>query len=199
MAKTDQLGGRGARPKRLVTSEQQLLELGYAYVSRFAVTRARCRTYLADKVRAAVAEGAVRSDEGWRWVDAVLGRLESVGAINDARWAEGRALTLHRRGRALRVIARDLAQRGIGEEHAALAAEALAEAAGPEVDPDLVAAVTLARKRRLGPFGDPERAKERRARDMAALARAGFAFGLARKILEASDPDALLAECGLGR
>ncbi len=187
------------RPKRLVTNEQQLLELGYGYVSRFAVTQARCRKYLADKIQAAIAGGAVRPSEGWRWVDIVLGRLEAVGALNDARWAEGRALTLHRRGRAVRVIARDLAQKGIGAEHAASATDALTEAAGPDVDPDFVAAVTLARKRRLGPFGDPAKAKERRVRDMAALARAGFGFGLARKILDAPDPDSLLAECGLGR
>jgi regulatory protein len=194
----DDRAGRPARRGRVVTSEAALLELGYAYVSRFNVTRARCRTHLGDKMRAAVEVGAVPAEEARRWVDAVVARLETVGALDDARYAEGRALTLHRRGRATRVIARDLAQRGIGAEEAERATEALSEVGAEGVDPDFIAAVMLARKRRLGPFGDPARSRERRQKDLAVLGRAGFSFAMARRVIEAPEADALLAECGLG-
>ncbi len=59
-----------------------------------------------------------------------------------------------------------------------------------EANPDLAAAFTLARRRRLGPFRLAAR-EENRQRDMAVLGRAGFSFEIARKIVEADDVAAL--------
>jgi regulatory protein len=196
-------GGRGQsgaeekRRARVVASEDALRELGYRYLARFSVTRARCARYLSEKVRDAVDAGAVRPEESARWVEAVIARLTEVGALDDGRYAEAKAVTLHQRGRATRVIARQLALKGVGADDAAQALEALAEDVAGDLD--VVAAVTLARKRRLGPFGDPARREERRARDLGALARAGFPYALARRVVDAPDADALLAECAEGR
>ena len=52
------------------------------------------------------------------------------------------------------------------------------------------AAVALARRRRLGPFRQKDR-KEHRDRDLAAMARGGFEYQLARKVIDATDADAL--------
>jgi regulatory protein len=52
------------------------------------------------------------------------------------------------------------------------------------------AAVAFARRRRLGPFRVKDR-EEKKARDLASMARAGFAYALARKVIESTDPDAL--------
>ena len=51
--------------------------------------------------------------------------------------------------------------------------------------------MALARRRRLGPFRLPEQRADRRTKDLAAMARAGFAFDVARKVIDATDPDAL--------
>ena len=56
------------------------------------------------------------------------------------------------------------------------------------------AAVNLARRRRLGPF---RRAGERaamRGKDLAALARAGFSYPIAKRILDAATPEELERE-----
>ena len=53
------------------------------------------------------------------------------------------------------------------------------------------AAVALARRRRLGPFRPEKDRKDKRLRDLAAMARAGFAFDIAKKVIDAKDPDAL--------
>ena len=46
------------------------------------------------------------------------------------------------------------------------------------------AALSYARRRRLGPFRMPyDDSWERRQKDLAAMARAGFGFGLSKKIL----------------
>ena len=50
------------------------------------------------------------------------------------------------------------------------------------------AAARYARRRRLGPFRAAPEREERRQRDLAALARAGFAYDVARRVIEAETP-----------
>jgi regulatory protein len=51
--------------------------------------------------------------------------------------------------------------------------------------------VTLARRRRLGPYRPEADREARREKDLAALARAGFGYDIARTVIEASDIEAL--------
>ncbi len=51
------------------------------------------------------------------------------------------------------------------------------------------AAAALARRRRLGPYRAAEDRKDHRLRDLAAMARAGFAYDVAKKVIDAKDPD----------
>ena len=53
------------------------------------------------------------------------------------------------------------------------------------------AAVALARRRHLGPYRPLTERKDRRNRDLAAMARAGFDYDVARKVIDAIDVDAL--------
>ena len=49
----------------------------------------------------------------------------------------------------------------------------------------------MARRRRLGPYRPAEARKDQRLRDLATMARAGFAYDVARKVVDAASPDAL--------
>ena len=49
------------------------------------------------------------------------------------------------------------------------------------------AALALARRRRLGPFRPAADRAEHRTRDLAALARAGFNYDLARKVIDSQE------------
>ena len=61
------------------------------------------------------------------------------------------------------------------------------------VDPELERAVAYVRRRRLGPMRhDPEQRRARRERDLAAVARAGFPFGVALRVIDAEDLDGVL-------
>jgi regulatory protein len=53
---------------------------------------------------------------------------------------------------------------------------------------EMKAAVALAQRRRLGPFREKDRAGKR-DRDLAVMARAGFDYDLARKVIDAKDRD----------
>jgi regulatory protein len=53
------------------------------------------------------------------------------------------------------------------------------------------AAIALARRRRLGPYRAAKDRQECRARDLAAMARAGFDYDVARKVIDAASVEAL--------
>ena len=93
-----------------------------------------------------------------------------------------------RRGSSTRKVQAALRARGMSAEAVDEALDWLREAQG---DPELAAACTFARKRRLGPWRRGEADDDARRKEMAKLGRAGFGFGLARRVVEAEDPEML--------
>ncbi len=68
-----------------------------------------------------------------------------------------------------------------------------ARASGPG-EPELAAALACARRRRLGPYRPPPARKSMRQKDLASLARAGFAYDVARRVVEAETAEELERE-----
>ena len=96
---------------------------------------------------------------------------------------KGGVASLRRRGLSERMIRLKLKEKGLSDD---TIREALAQwAADAPEDGDLQAAINLARRRRLGPFRPTENRAERRDRDLAALARAGFDGDTARRVVDA--------------
>ncbi|MBF0393900.1 MAG: RecX family transcriptional regulator, partial [Alphaproteobacteria bacterium] len=79
-----------------------------------------------------------------------------------------------------------LASRGVEAE----VVEGAVEALGFEAD--FEAAVNLARRRRLGPFRAEAARADSRQRDLATMGRAGFGWEVARRVIDAENPDALV-------
>lgn len=99
----------------------------------------------------------------------------SMGAIDDGTYAEIKSQSASRNGKSRRAIAQTLARKGVDKE--------LVTAALEEVD-DLTAAVRFARKRGYGPFRRQDADPRQLSRELASLARQGFGFGLAQRIME---------------
>lgn len=119
-------------------------------------------------------------------VEATVARAVSAGLVDDARFARARLATLRRRGTSARGASAKLAAKGVPRAEIEAAMEA--ERAEAEHDPAAVeaeAALAYAKRRRLGPFRPPEARAAHRERDLAALARAGFSYVLARRTLDA--------------
>ncbi len=130
-------------------------------------------------------------DDGAAMIEALIKRYNEVGLLDDTQFAKVQAGSLNRRGSSARAIRAKLAEKGVANE---VIAETLERLKDEDRDPELTAAVTLARKRRLGPYrvlGDRLELKEK---DMAALARAGFNYSTAQKIIEAKTSDELEEE-----
>ena len=114
----------------------------------------------------------------------VVAGLVASGVLNDAEFAAGKARGLARSGLSRRAIAARLATKGVNAE--------IANSVLPsDPDTELAAALTLARRRRIGPFRveeTPDAAA--RQREMAILARAGFTRDAVNTAMAMSHDDA---------
>lgn len=179
-----------AKPPRRI-SATSLENSALHYLERFDSTAANLRRVLERKVRRAVAhpQASIDAEQARAWIAEVVAKMVRLGYVDDRRTARLKTESLFRRGVAPAMIRRRLALLGAPEDAVNEALAALAEDAGG--DAGLAAAVTLARRKRLGPFGKPELRAERRDRDLAALGRAGFDWETAHRVVDAPTPEDL--------
>jgi regulatory protein len=193
MAGHDNSAGRRQRKPRAL-SPAYLERVALAYLERFAASTASLKRVLANRIRRAADAGDPNAEQAVLWVQAVIEKMVRLGYVNDEAYARMKAASLHRRGLGRRRVAAELAQKGIGQEQVADAMAAVAEEQGVEDGAALerVAAWRFARRRRLGLYRPEAARAERRERDMAALARAGFSFDIVREVIEADkEPETL--------
>ena len=126
-----------------------------------------------------------------RVIAEMVAKFVAAGVIDDKAFAQTKARALHRRGTSNRLTRQKLKLAGIDGDTLDQAMAGLDQ----ELDTDprqreWRAATALARRRRLGPFRGKDR-KDHRNRDLAAMARAGFDYDLAKKVIDAADAAAL--------
>jgi regulatory protein len=167
------------RKPRPPLDPRTLRDLALHYAARFATTRAKLVTYLDRKVKERGWAGETRPD-----LQALADDFAAQGYIDDAAFARNRAESMGRRGYGARRIAGALHQAGIEEGLRADTLEITAEGAH-------AAAITLARRRRFGPFGEMAGDPAARQKQIAAMIRAGHGFDIARRIVNAPNEDSL--------
>jgi regulatory protein len=179
---------KGQTPRKITPNSLESEAL--LYLQRYATSAANLRRVLMRRVqRAAYAHDNDPLDSA-SLVEALVDRFVRSGMLDDRAYAEGRAASLHRRGVSRHRIAARLTAKGVALEDIA---DALSQLRDAHADLDLDAACNCARRRRLGPWRLKERA-ERRERDLAALARQGFGYELAIRVIDAADIASLEAE-----
>lgn len=168
----DPLASDGRRRAAPPLDPDALQRLALRYVERFATTRGRLVDYLRRKLR----------ERGWAGdgdpaPEALADRFAELGYIDDRAFAEARAASMARRGLGARRVRDAFRRDGIGQEDA--------EAVTPAIDARAAdAALAYARRKRLGPYAAVAPEREMLARQLAAMARAGHAYPLARRILD---------------
>ncbi|WP_407943004.1 RecX family transcriptional regulator [Methylorubrum podarium] len=127
-------------------------------------------------------------------IEETVARAQRAGLVDDARFAAARLRGLRRRGTSTRQAQARLAAKGIDAETiAATLAVEREEAQGAEAgeaDTEERAARAYARRRRLGPYRRPDAREAHRERDLAAMARAGFSYRLAKDVIGGEAEDA---------
>lgn len=167
------------RPPRPL-DRQRLNELALTYLARFATSAAKLEAYLRRKLRERGWDG-----EGEPPIADLVERCVRAGYVDDALYARSKAASLRRRGYGGRRVDQDLGAAGI-------AATLRAELRG-SLSEERQAALALARKRRLGPFGAAPADRPAREKQVAILLRAGHRLDIARQVVEADTVAALEA------
>jgi len=179
---------RMERPTRKRTgpkpvTKERLERIALHYLERFASSAENLRRVLLRRVDRSARLHGTDAAEGAQWVDALVERYRRSGLLDDRAYAEAKTQSLRRRGASARMVRQKLGAKGVDADTVAAALDA---AGGAD---DLAAAFAYARRRRLGPFGPAASRKDRRQRDMAALARAGYDYDTARKVIDARPED----------
>ena len=95
--------------------------------------------------------------EAKAWIDEIVDGLVRANAIDDSRYADGKTLTMLRRGQSSRKVRAYLASKGVNASTINAALSAATESLG---DADLEAAQAYALRRRFGPFRTQEASAE---------------------------------------
>ena len=138
------------------------------------------------------ATNAEERAQGHLWAREVTLERVQRGHLDDRKFARLWAEQLDRKGISQRAIHARLMQKGVEADIIQAVLADLAVRLGPRAEE--LRARAYARRRRLGPFRrDQERRTALRQRDLAAMARAGFAFDIALRVID-GDPDEWEAE-----
>jgi regulatory protein len=171
------------KPRKLKPGD--IKDAALHYLGRYAASVARLRQVMARRIRNSAKAHDFDPAPLLEELETVIAMLVRTGLLNDTAFAEVKARSLNRRGGSRRQIAAKLAASGLRPPETA-AAIAKLEAEIP--DAEFAAALAYARRRRLGTFrSEPDDSMERRRKDLASMARAGFALDLARRALAGED------------
>jgi regulatory protein len=169
-------------------SEDRLNKAALYYLGRYAASTDSVRRVLGRRVAKYAAGDGVDVETARGWIDAIIERLTRAGLLDDGNFADGRARTLFDRGLSVRMIRVKLSEKGLDR---AVVEQAIDKLMENHRDPDLIAARRFVQRRRLGPYRPETKRELNRNKDLGAMARAGFAFDIARLVIEAGSVDAL--------
>ncbi|MCB9680757.1 MAG: RecX family transcriptional regulator [Alphaproteobacteria bacterium] len=156
---------------------------------------AHVRRLLMQRVRRAVAVHDQELAACEAMVDTLLASCVENGLLDDRRYSLVRCRTQRERGRSEAQLRADLRSKGVSS---ALIDEVVTATRAEGADPDRLAAIRYARRRRFGPWRRPDAREDAARKELAAMARAGFRFDVARAVLDADDAMALEDELPRG-
>jgi regulatory protein len=155
----------------------KLERLALRYVERYATTRGKLLGYLRRKLR----------ERGWEGdaapaPEAIVARFAEQQYVDDAGFAEARATAMTRRGLGGRRVRETLRIAGVEESDLGPAREVVESGA-------VASALSLARRKRIGPYAAERLDPAMRQKALTAFLRAGHSFELARRILALAPGD----------
>lgn len=171
-------------PKQI--TEKRLYNITLFYLSKYEASAEKVKQMLKRRLDKATLAGAEIPAESDIWINNVIAKMESLGYINDERFAENQVRILTRQGKSAKFITGKLLQAGIS-------AEVIRALLDETEQSDTERALTWLKHRRRGPYRTnppqtPEELRLIRQKDLAALARAGFSYQTATEALQHEEP-----------
>lgn len=196
--KGENKGNYPARPRRKIPkkiTERYLHNAGLSYLQRFTASTEGFRAVMLRKIaRSCAVHDSQNPQECALLLNRIIGKFQELKLLDDAAYAKGMLHSLRRRGLPEGTIRHKLLQKGLP---AALIEFALKEerdahtasgAGSTKEEGEYAAALRFAQRKKIGPFSSGRKSAEK---ELATLARAGFSYDIARKVLAENEQGAL--------
>ena len=166
-----------------------LRDAGLKYLGRFSASETHFRQVMKRKLKKAESLASDDLSVHATWIDEAVAYAYQFGGLNDARLASQLLKSYTRRGLAQQMIRQKLRQKGISSDEIDAAFQERSAINSPELD-QLYAAAKAAQKRRIGPWGPSRIDYPAKQKQLGVLARRGFSYSIAQRVLEASIEEA---------
>ena len=157
----------------------KLRDLAYSYIEKYNPSRQQTKTFLLKKYLTKF-QGSKSRKEVSEIIDKIVLSLEKNNYLNDALYSDSKARNLHRRGYSLNKITYSLKSKGLEEKFIKNSIEKIKS---EKSDPDLVSAIKICKKKRIGPMRPEANRELFYKKDMGVLARSGFSYDISKKLL----------------
>jgi regulatory protein len=125
-------------------------------------------------------------EEKKEWLEVVIAKLVRIGYLNDETYTNMKARSLRYSGNSKRNIMGKLKQKGLSEEMINKSLSKADEDLFDGEDGEIEAAKHYAKKKRFGQYRTKSEEENTKQKELASMARAGFSYDIAKKILEES-------------
>ena len=179
-------GPQRKTPKKI--TETYLHNAGLYYLQRFAASSHQFREVMLRKIRKSSRHHVDQNhDLCVNMLEALVLKFQGAGLLNDEAYARGMITSLRRQGKSKQAIIAKLKAKGLSGILVSDELEAH-DSSNSEIDSEFQAAIVFARKKKIGPFKINEKTSSEKA--LSAMARAGFAYDTARRVLDMEIEDA---------
>ena len=181
-------------PKKV--SERYLYNSGLYYLKRYTASINHFKMVMMRKIRRSCAHHTEQNiDTCAEMLEQATEKLIEQGMLNDDSYSHGMVNSYRKRGLSEKAIFARLGQKGLPQDIIAKALEKIdaqiidTQMTQDPQSPEMISALTHARKKRLGPYAreisDDPKVK---SRAFGSFARAGFSFAIAKIVLEQKEP-----------
>ena len=164
---------------RKQVTEKRLYNIVLFYLSKYESSSLKVRQMLQKRLLKLQQQGIEIPAESNFWIDKIIQQMQSLGYINDKRYAENQVRILSRQGKSKSFIIQKLAQTGIDSDMVCSFLEEQSET-------ELQRAVCWLKRHRKGGYRNQEITKDIYQKDLSALGRQGFSFQTAKEALSES-------------
>ena len=165
-------------------TRDRLRKIALHHLERYASSIQNLERLLRRRVLNAARHHDTDMIQAQAWIGEVIDSLVRSDVVDDKRYADGKAISMVRRGQSPSKVRAYLASKGVGN---GLITNALRYTETTLGNPGKIAAKAYAKRRHFGPFRVGEDSVEVRQKEMAAFSRAGFSYEIANQIVNTND------------
>ena len=168
------------RKKTLQVTVDEMRNLAFAYIEKYAPSKQQLKTYLLKKYLKASNQN-VKKQDIINLIDVVLSDLEKSKFINDKFYSDSKAKSMIQRGSSINKIRNYLIGKGINDKFIKDTVDKIRD---QNSDQDFFSAIKICKKKRIGPMRTEDNRSLFYKKDISLLARNGFDFETSKKVMD---------------